>query len=125
LYLISPDPRILEVIILEKCGTGPELLKRSPTGMDEVVFSNVTKTENGRDGGLGRGEYRTGDMPASYRRNPENNSGKAGTFSKIQFKKDSKKSGKILKTKLLYIIPGPQIHAPAPDSVNAPENRSG
>jgi hypothetical protein len=33
--------------------------------MDEVVYSNVTKTESGRGYGFGRGEYRPGDKVAS------------------------------------------------------------
>jgi hypothetical protein len=72
LYLISPAPQILEVIILEKCGTGPELLKRSPPGTDEVVYSNVTKTERGRRCGLGHGE----DRPAE--KCPESSRGTSG-----------------------------------------------
>jgi hypothetical protein len=40
---------------LEKCGTGPELLKRSPTGTDEVAYINGMKPECGRGCGLGRG----------------------------------------------------------------------
>jgi hypothetical protein len=57
LDLISPASRILEVIIRKKCGTGAELLKRSPTGTDVVIYSNVTMTKKreGMDLGLGRG----------------------------------------------------------------------
>jgi hypothetical protein len=41
------------------------ITERSPTGTDEVVYSNVTKTDSGRGCGLGRGGYRPGDMLAS------------------------------------------------------------
>jgi hypothetical protein len=41
------------------------MTERSPTGTDEVVYSNVTKTECARGCGLGRGEYQPGDMLAS------------------------------------------------------------
>jgi hypothetical protein len=38
---------------------------QSPTGTDEVIFSNVTKTESGRGCGLGEREERTWNMVGS------------------------------------------------------------
>jgi len=55
LYLISPTPRILEVIILEKCGTGPELfidLRREQMWSDIAMLRRL-KSRMGC--GLGRG----------------------------------------------------------------------
>ncbi len=55
--LISPAPRILEVII-RKNAEPAGITQRCPTGTDEVEYSNVTKTESGRECGLGHGWYR-------------------------------------------------------------------
>ena len=64
LYLISPALRTLEVIILKNAERAG-IIQRCPTGMDEVEYSDVTKTESGRGCGLGRDGYRQGDVVAS------------------------------------------------------------
>ena len=60
LYLISPTPRILEVIILEKCGTGPELfndLRREQMRSDIAMLRRL-KSRVGC--GFGRGQAPSG-----------------------------------------------------------------
>jgi len=48
LYLISPTPRIFEVIILEKCGTGPELfndIQRERMRSDIAMLRRLKKQD--------------------------------------------------------------------------------
>jgi hypothetical protein len=48
------------------------IAQRCPTGTDKVGYSNVTKTERGRECGLGRGGHRQGDaLTGSLRDNEE------------------------------------------------------
>jgi hypothetical protein len=64
LYLISPAPGILEVIIRKNAEPGRNYSTISD-GKNEVEYSNVTKTESRMGCGLGRGGHRPGDIPAS------------------------------------------------------------
>jgi hypothetical protein len=66
LHLISPTPRILEAIILEKCGTGPELFNDFRRERMRSNIAMLRRPKAGWDGvweaaGTGRG-----DIPASF-----------------------------------------------------------
>lgn len=63
LYLISLNPLDVRGYNSEKRGIRARTDERSPAGIDEAVFSNVTRAENGRGCGLGRGGYQEGVFP--------------------------------------------------------------
>jgi hypothetical protein len=73
---------MLEVIIREKCGTGPELLNVSRREWMRSYIAILWGLNTGGDVVRDMGEYRPGNMPASSRGTP-------GTIRKSPVKKQN------------------------------------
>src|SRR5665647_2426064 len=65
LYLISPPPRILEVIILEKCGTRPELFNDYRWERMRSYIAMLQRPKSRMGMVWDAGGHRPGDIPAS------------------------------------------------------------